>query len=140
MTSGSVAMGLRASQSVSLHGEKTRCSVRIRTGPVLVRGDFFGFVQDDAWIGLRGHGSQHVFFAFDQRGCVVAGYFETVAMGDGVSGTGLDAIAAKDAAVVVDVVDLGVTLAARDANLLGIFRRLDVNAVRRAGCRAKKTR
>ncbi len=53
---------------------------------------------------------QHVFLAHDQVGSVQGGELKTVAVGDGVRGAGLDAIAAKDAAVVVDVVDLGVAL------------------------------
>lgn len=54
-------------------------------------------------------------------------------MGDGVGGAGLDAIAAEDAAVVVDVVDLGVALRGGDALLSGVFRSLDKNAVGRTG-------
>src|SRR5215469_17914996 len=60
-------------------------------------------------------------------------------MCDRVGRARLDAIAAKDAAVVIDVVDLGVALRGRDALLLGVLCRLDINAVCRAGCRAQKT-
>ena len=56
-----------------------------------------------------------------------------MAVGDGVGGAGFDAVAAEDAAVVVDVVDLGVALGGGDALLLGVLGRLDVDAVRRAG-------
>src|SRR5258708_1279325 len=44
----------------------------------------------------------------------------------------------EDAAVVVDVVDLGVTLGAADAVLGGVLRGFDVNAVRRAGSCAQE--
>src|SRR5262249_34376848 len=43
------------------------------------------------------------------------------------------------AAVVVDVIDLGVPLGAADAILFGVLRGLDVDAVRRAGRGAKET-
>ena len=57
---------------------------------------------------------------------------------DRVRRTGLDTISAEDAAVVVDVVDLRVTLGAGDARLACIVRRLDVNAVRWAGRRTQE--
>src|ERR1700722_3507529 len=61
---------------------------------------------------VRKHGSwnQEVFFPHNQGGSVETGEFEAVAMRDGVGGTGFDAVAAEDASVVVDVVDLSVAL------------------------------
>ena len=50
-------------------------------------------------------------------------------MGDGVSRAGFHTIAAKDAAVVVDIVDLGVPLAPRDAHRVGVLCRLDIDAI-----------
>src|SRR5277367_2319473 len=58
-----------------------------------------------------------------------------MSVGDGVGGTSLNAVAAEDAAVVVDVVDLGVALGTGDA-LLGS---LDIDAVRWARSRAEIT-
>src|SRR5512135_933362 len=60
--------------------------------------------------GESGDRDQHVFLAHDQVRCVQRGQLEAVAVGNGVSGTGFNAVAAEDAAVVVDVVDLGVAL------------------------------
>ena len=60
-------------------------------------------------------------------------------MGDGVSRAGFNAVSAEDAAVVVNVVDLGVTLGGGNALLLGIFGGLDEDAVRRAGRSTEET-
>src|SRR5215471_12034390 len=54
-------------------------------------------------------------------------------MGDGVGRAGLHAVSAKNTAVVIDVVDASVTLAAGDADLIGVFRRFNIDAVGRAG-------
>ena len=56
-----------------------------------------------------------------------------MAVGDGVGGAGLHTVTAEDAAVVVDVVDLGVAFGGGDAGGLGVLRGLDVDAVRGAG-------
>ena len=76
---------------------------------------------------------EHVFLAHNQIGGVQRGELEAVAVGDGVGGAGLDTVAAEDAAVVVDVVDLGVALGRGDALLFGVFGGLDVDAVGGAG-------
>src|SRR5437660_6145040 len=60
-------------------------------------------------------------------------------MRDCICGTCLDTISAKNAAVIVNVVNLGVALSAAHPVLSRVLRRLDINAVRRASCRAKKT-
>src|SRR5579872_6734441 len=59
-------------------------------------------------------------------------------MGDGIGRAGFDAISAEDAAVVVDVVDLGIALGATDTVLLGVLCGLDVNAVGRARRRTQE--
>ena len=59
-------------------------------------------------------------------------------MSDGIGRASLDAVAAEDAAVVVDVVSLGVALARRNANFLGVIRCLDKDAIGGAGCCAQK--
>jgi hypothetical protein len=82
--------------------------------------------------------NKQVFLTHDERCGVEAGEFEAVAVGDGVSRASLDAVPAKDAAVVVDVVDLGVALGAGDALLFGVLCGLDVDTVRRAGSGTEK--
>src|SRR5262245_539289 len=60
-------------------------------------------------------------------------------VGDGICGAGFNAVAAKDATVVIDVVDLGVTLGAADTVLCSVLCGFDIDAVRRTSCRAQKT-
>jgi hypothetical protein len=74
---------------------------------------------------------QHVFFAHDEIGGVQRGQLEAVAVGDGVGGTGFNAVSAENAAVVVDVVDLGVALRGGDADGLGVLGGFNIDAVRR---------
>ena len=88
--------------------------------------------------GQRADRHQHVFLAQDEVGGVEGGQLEAVAVGDGVGGAGLHAVSAENAAVVVDIVDLGVPLGRGDAMLFGVLRRFDVNSVRRTGCRTKE--
>jgi hypothetical protein len=76
---------------------------------------------------------QHVFLAHDQIGSVQRGQLETVTVGDGVGGAGFNAVAAEDAAVVIDVIDLGVALGRGDAKGLGVLGGLYINAVGGAG-------
>ena len=71
--------------------------------------------------------------AHHEIGSVEACQFESVSVRDGVGRTGLDTVSAKNAAVVVDVINLGVALAAADAKLIGIFGRFDIDALGRAG-------
>ena len=85
-----------------------------------------------------GNWDQHSFFAHDQRGGIVAGQLETVAVCDGVRRAGLDAKTAENTAVIVDIVDFGVTFSAADAELVGVFGGFDVDAVRRT-CRRAST-
>ena len=59
-------------------------------------------------------------------------------MRDRVGRASLHAVAAEDTPVVVDVVDLGVALGRADARLLGVVRRLYIDAVGRTRRRAQK--
>ena len=59
-------------------------------------------------------------------------------MRDGVGRAGFHAVTAKDAAVVIDVVDLGVTLRSAEALLFGVFGGFDIDAVGGTGGGAKK--
>jgi len=80
-----------------------------------------------------------LFFAIDQGVDVVGGQFDTVAVSDRVGGTGFYAVTAKNAARVIDVVDLRIALARRNTVGGGVFRGFDVDTVRRTGCGAEKT-
>src|SRR5581483_10629069 len=88
----------------------------------------------------RGNGREHVFLAVNQSRRVVAGGLKTVAVRNGVGGTSLHAVAAEDAARIIDVVNLGVALAAADAQSVGVFRGFDVDAIGRAGGGAEEAR
>src|SRR5208337_2269663 len=88
---------------------------------------------------MRRRSGQQLLLAVYQVAGVVGGQFEAVAVGNCVGGAGLHAIAAEDAAVVIDVVHLGVAFGAAYALLSGILRGLDINAVRGAGGGAQKT-
>src|SRR5690242_16913049 len=58
-----------------------------------------------------------------------------MAVGDSVSRTGLHAIAAKDAAIIVNVVDLSVAFGATKSGFGGVFCCFDIDTVCRAcGC------
>jgi hypothetical protein len=85
-------------------------------------------------------GGQHLLLAHDQIGGVETRQFESVAVRDGVRRTGLDAISAENAAVVVDVVYLGIALGAADAVFGRVLGGFDVNAIRRTRRRAQETR
>src|ERR1700692_4335124 len=61
-----------------------------------------------------------------------------MAVGDGVCGASLDAVAAEDAAVVVDVVDFGVSLGAGNAFFRSVLCSFDVDAVRWTGSGAEE--
>src|SRR5689334_10037441 len=74
---------------------------------------------------------QELLLTINKIAGVVGGQLKAVAVRDGVSGAGLNAVAAEDAAVVINVVDLGVALSAADAVLRRVLSGLNVNAVRR---------
>src|SRR3954468_7586522 len=63
------------------------------------------------------------FLAIHEVAGIECGQFEAVSMGDGVSGASFDAVSAEDTAVVIDVIDLGVTFRAADAVLSRVLRR-----------------
>src|SRR5437868_779715 len=88
----------------------------------------------------RRNRDQHLLLAVNQGGGVVAGDLESVSMGNGVGGARLHAIAAKDATVVIDVVNLGITLAAADTELIGIFGRFNIDAIGGTRGGAQETR
>jgi len=61
-----------------------------------------------------------------------------MSVGDGVGRAGLNAIAAKDAARIVDIVNTGVAFTGGDALRVGVFGGFDVDATRRACCGAQE--
>src|SRR5687767_11492279 len=76
---------------------------------------------------------QQIVFGLEEIRATVNGEFKVVAVGDRVLRTRLDAITAKDATAVIDVVNLGVTFIDADS-LFGrtrIVGRNDVNALGR---------
>lgn len=87
----------------------------------------------------RGPGFEELFFAINHGVDVIGSELEAVAVSDGVGGASLDAIAAKNAAGIVDVVDLGVTVGVGDAIVGGVFGGFDVNAIRGTRGGAQKT-
>ena len=84
------------------------------------------------------HWNKQVFFAHDQVRGVQRGEFETMAVGDRIGGAGFNTIATEDAAVVIDVVDLGVALGTGDSLFFRVLRSLDIDAVRRASRSAEE--
>src|SRR5207248_5430111 len=85
---------------------------------------------------LDRRGEQHV-LRVDQVVAVVLGDLEIVAEHDRVERAGELAVAAKDAARHVDLVDARIALARRDAVLGGVLGRNDADAVRGAGSGAE---
>src|SRR2546426_7584224 len=64
----------------------------------------------------RRDGGKHMFLALNQSRGVVTGDFKAVPVRNGVGRAGFHAVTTENAAVVVDVIDFGVTLAPADAN------------------------
>ena len=81
---------------------------------------------------MRRRRREQLLFAKDQIRRIERGQLESMAVRDGISRASLDAISAKNAAVVVDVIDLGIAFRAADPVLGGILCRLDIDAIRRA--------
>lgn len=80
----------------------------------------------------------HLLFAVDQRIDIVGRQFKSVSVRDRIGRACFYAIPAENAARVVDVVHRRVPLSCGDAVRIGIFRCLDVNAIRGAGGSAKE--
>ena len=76
--------------------------------------------------------------AHDKIGSVTGRQLKAVPVRNRIRGTRLDTISTENAAVVVDIVNLGVTLGATDPILRCIIGRFDVNAIGRAVGRAEK--
>ena len=87
---------------------------------------------------MRGPGREQLLFAIYEIRRIECRQLESVAVRDGVGGAGLNAISAKNAAVVINVIDLGVAFCTAHAVFGGILGGLNVNAIRRAIGRAQK--
>ena len=83
-------------------------------------------------------GGQHHLLGVNEVGSVKRCEFKSVAVCDRVRGACLHAVSAKNAPVVIDVVNPGEALGATDTVLRGIFGCFDVNAVGGAIRRAQK--
>lgn len=83
-------------------------------------------------------GFQKLFLAINKGVDVLGREVQIVTVRDGIGGAGLHAIAAKNAARVVNVVRLGVTLTGRNALRFRILGGLDVDAVRRTSGSAQE--
>jgi hypothetical protein len=82
---------------------------------------------------------QQLLFAVNQVGRVERRQFESMSVRNRIRRASFHAIPAKNAAVVIDVVNLGITLGAADPLLGRVLCCLDIDAIGRAvGC-AKKT-
>src|SRR5215470_10789404 len=88
-----------------------------------------GLIEYDVRSHVCWPGGQHHLLAVDQVGRVEGRQFESVAVRDRIGRTGLDTVSAEDAAVVVDVIDLGVAFGAADTVLLRVLGSFNVNAV-----------
>ena len=82
---------------------------------------------------------KELLFTIYQSINVVRRKLDIVTMGDRVSRTRFHAVATEDAPRIIDVVNLRVTLTRRHAIGFSVFRGLNINAICRAGGRAKKT-
>jgi len=85
-------------------------------------------------------GGQHLFLAIDQIRGIEGGNLKTVSVSDGIGWARFYAVPAKNAAVVIDVVNLCIAFGAADPMLGGVLRRLDVDAIRWASGRTQEAR
>jgi hypothetical protein len=97
-----------------------------------------GLIEYDVGSHMCWPGRQHLLLAHNQVRRAKCRQFKAVAVRNRVCGTRFHAVSAENAAVVVDVVNLGVALGAADAVFRRVLGRLDVNAVGRTIGRAKE--
>ena len=82
---------------------------------------------------------QQLLLAVDEGVGVVSGNFKIVAVRDGIARARFHAVPAKNAAIVIDVVDLGVAFGGRDALLGGVLGGFNIDAIGGAGGGAEET-
>src|SRR5579883_979859 len=83
----------------------------------------FSLIEHRIGSHMRWHGGQHLLFAVNQIASVECREFESVTMGDRIRGTSFYAISTENAAVVINVVNLGVALRAADPIFGCVFSR-----------------
>jgi len=92
-----------------------------------------GLIEDNVGSHVCWPGGQHLLLAVDEVAGVETRQLESMTMRDSIGRARFNAVSAENASVVVDVVNLGVTLSAADAILRRVLGRFDVDAVRGAG-------
>ena len=78
---------------------------------------------------MRGLCRQQLLLAIDQICGVERRQLESMPVSDGIGRAGFYTVSTENAAVVVNVVDLGITLRAADAIFCRVLRRLNVDAI-----------
>ena len=92
---------------------------------------YVGLVEHNAGAHMCWTWGEHLLLAVNQIAGIKGGQLKAVAMRDGIGGAGLDTIAAKNAAIVVDVIDLGVAFGAAHALFGDVIGSFDIDAIRR---------
>ena len=87
---------------------------------------------------LRRPGLQELLFAVNQGIDVGRRQFDVVTVRDCISWTSFHTIAAKNASRIINIIDLGIAIAGRNAIPVSVLRRFDVNTVRRTSRGAKE--
>src|SRR5258708_17880864 len=82
---------------------------------------------------------QHLLFTINQITRAKRGEFKSVPVRNGVGGTSFHAITAEYTSIIVDVINAGVALRARDPLLGRILRGFYVDAIRRASSGTQET-
>ena len=115
-----------ASKSAPRHHLRRRATIHV------------GLVEDDVGAHVCWPGGQHLLLAINQIAGIEGRQLKSVSVGDRIRRTRFHAVAAENAAVVIDVVDLGIALGATDAVLRRVLSGFDVDAVRWARRRAQE--
>src|SRR6266496_411645 len=90
-------------------------------------------VENNVGSHVRWPVGQHLLLAVHQIAGIEGSQFKPMSVGNRIGRTRFHAIPAKNAPVVIDVVDLGIALGATDAVLRRVLGSLDIDAIRGAG-------
>ena len=101
--------------------------------------EHFSGVEDGVCSQVGGCWSEQLLFSVDQIRGIECGQLKSVTVSNGVCRACFDAVSAKNAAVVIDVVDLCISLGAANAVFGRVLGGFDVNAIGRAIGSAQKT-
>ena len=113
-------------------------SLMLQTWQALASGDHLlgssaihiGLIEHDVRAHMCRPGGEHLLLTINQIAGVERGQLKAVTMRDGIGGAGLNAVAAENTSIVIDVVNLGVSFGATDALFRGVIGGFDINAVR----------